>query len=154
MPDKQIETTKRFPLRVVLSVTTGRLLTEPKGPDDNGISDVYEILEWICGEPPFTHQLPRFGREARPFLLRMFPELAAAEAASSMRSLDGWLAVDRTGWQEAIKMWLAELRMMLPNIREQYDVPRLPAGNHESKRPILELREMMDVAEVHDQAGV
>ncbi len=29
--------TKTFPARVLLTITTGRLLTEPKGDPDNGI---------------------------------------------------------------------------------------------------------------------
>lgn len=118
--------TRTFPLRVVLTVTTGRLLTEPRGPQDNGISDLYEILNWITGDELFTHQLPRAERAAMPWLLKCFPELVPA--CASLDSLDRWLNSDQTGGQEAIKMWLTELRMMFPEIKDSYEVAPMPEG--------------------------
>lgn len=73
------ETTKTFPLRVVLTVTTGRLLTEGKGPRDNGIGDLYEILNWITGDSLYTHQLPRAGKACRPWLLKCFPRVGRGD---------------------------------------------------------------------------
>lgn len=43
--------TKRFPINVVLSATTGQLLCD--------IGDVYKILNHTTGDNLFTHQLPR-----------------------------------------------------------------------------------------------
>lgn len=120
------ENTKSFPLRVVLTVTTGRLLTEPKGPHDNGIGALYELLNWITGDNLFTHQLPRAGRAARPWLLKCFPELIPVNA--SMGNLDEWIQRDNTGGQEGIKMWLAELKLLFPGLREFYDVAPMPEG--------------------------
>lgn len=77
--------TKAFSVRTILSVTTGRLLTESAGPDDNGLGDMYRLLEWMTGESPFTHQLPRFGKECEPWLLGWFPELAAAASFRAFR---------------------------------------------------------------------
>ena len=68
--------TKRFSLRTVLTVTTGRLLTAPTEDGGNGIGDLYEILGWITMESsPNTHQLGRFADECKPYLFRFFPEL-------------------------------------------------------------------------------
>lgn len=71
--------TKKFPLRDVLTVTTGRLLTKGKGKDDNGIGDLYKILGHMTGDDGvMTHQLGRFSEECKPWLLKWFPELAEA----------------------------------------------------------------------------
>jgi hypothetical protein len=70
-------TTKKFHIRPILSVTTGLLLTKPKAPDDNGIGDLYELLNFMTGDSLFTHQLPRASTECGPWLLRWFPELEA-----------------------------------------------------------------------------
>lgn len=68
--------TKTFPVRVLLTVTTGRLLTESKGPRDNGISDMHELLAWMTNDQPWSHMVGRFAIECKPWLLRWFPELA------------------------------------------------------------------------------
>ena len=71
--------TKQFDLRVLLTVTTGRLLTKSLEPGDNGISALYDLLGWMTNDQPFTHKLPRFADECNPWLLRWFPELAQVE---------------------------------------------------------------------------
>ena len=43
--------TKTFDLGTVLTVTTGRLLTD--------IGNLYEILNFMTGDDLMTHQLPR-----------------------------------------------------------------------------------------------
>ena len=129
--------TKRFDLRTILTVTTGRLLTKTEGPTDNGIGKIYEILGWMTDDSPFTHQLGRFGDECRPWLLRWFPDLAPCSAMTE--SLDRRIKADQTGGQEGIRMWLAELKMMFPAVRDEYDVPRIPVDDHERKNPIDEL---------------
>lgn len=132
------EETKKFPLRVVLTVTTGYLLTEPNGPSDNGISDLYEILGWMTNDSPFTHQLPRFGQECKPWLYRWFPELRVADGALS--KLDAWLAADQTRQkQDAVQMWLEELRTIDPRFKREYDVPKIPRDDHDVIHPYDEL---------------
>jgi hypothetical protein len=132
--------TKSFPLRTILTVTTGYLLTKGKGPRDNGIGDLYEILQWMTDNVPFTHQLGRFSNECKPFLLKWFPELALANAG--LKSLDDWIKRDRSGGGEAVKMWFAELQMMHPSIQSSYEVPKIPRENHSVKNPVEELVEM------------
>ena len=136
---------KAFTLRAVLTVTTGRLLTERKGPNDNGIGDLYDILNHMTRDNLFTHQLGRAAGECKLWLLRWFPELAVfADGAT----LDKWIAADKTGTgQEAIKMWLAEMKVMFPEIRDEYEIEPIPQGDHDVKDPYDELVQMRGTAE-------
>jgi len=140
--------TKRFPLRVLLTVTTGRLLTKSKGPRDNGIGDLYEILGWMTNYQPFTHQLPRFGEECKPWLLRWFPELKAFDTQLEEKygagSLDYMLrCVEAAGHpaDSAIESWLARWQVDF-GAQDAYDVPRIPRDDHGVKNPFDELVEM------------
>lgn len=136
--------TQTFPLRVLLTVTTGYLLTEGKADRDNGIGDLYTILGWMTNDSPMTHQLTRFGEECKPWLLQWFPDLALYSQQASLSSLDRWLKTCRPGHAaEGIKMWLAEMKMMFPHIPDSYDVPRIPKGDHTIKSPAAELAEML-----------
>lgn len=136
--------TKSFQLRVLLSVTTERLLTEPKD-GGNGIGDFYDILGWMTDDSPFTHQLPRFNTECKPWLLMWFPELGPCSTQQSQGNLDRWIASDRTETkQEGVKMWLAELKMMFPNLRDNYDVPKIHIGDHKRVDPVAELIELRE----------
>lgn len=136
--------TKRFPLRVLLTVTTDRLLTEPTpcphSPSgfDNGIGDLYQLLGWLTDDSPFTHQLGRFSKECKPHLFRWFPELGTANAC--LGKLGRWLKSDRTPMkQESIQMWITEIKMLDPRIKDHYDVPRIPKDDHRPMNPIEEL---------------
>ncbi len=124
--------TKAFPLRVVLSVTTGRLLTQPRGEHDNGISDLYEILGWMTEDEPFTHQLGRFIKECAPWLKRWFPELKAAE--SGLVVMD---ALRETGGAAGMEAWLISIADA-HGLKASYDVPRIPRDDHERKDAIAE----------------
>ncbi len=126
--------TKNFPLRVVLTVTTGRLLTEPRGNRDNGIGDLYAILNHMTGDSAFTHQLARFMEECKPWLLRRFPELAKVDVAVLDQSMKDH------GGAEGVKRWLDSL--IAAGYRAEYDVPPIPKGSHEIKNPVEELGEM------------
>lgn len=129
------EPTQRFPLRVLLTVTTGRLLTERKGPHDNGISDLYRLLFWMTNDQPFTHQLPRFAGECKPWLLRWFPEIGKANVAF----LDELIRVE--GGEKGVEAWLEGLPALI-GCKAEYDVPRIPADDHDKKHPVQELAEM------------
>ena len=137
--------TRTFSLRTVLTVTTGRLLTEPKGENDNGIGDLYELLGWMTMDSPFTHQLGRFADECKPILYRLFPELALGEAC--LPKLDEWLGKSPTCPQEGIKMWITQLRMMFPEIKLEYAIPQFPI-EHATKDPVAELMEIAPNAQV------
>jgi len=125
--------TKTFTLETLLTVTTGRLLTD--------IGDLYKILGWMTNDEPFTHQLPRFAEECKTWLYHWWPELGIAEA--SLVKLDKWLSVDNTNGPEAIKMWKAELKMMQPELKNEYEVPQIHVGDHKRKNPADELVDMV-----------
>jgi hypothetical protein len=112
--------TKAFPLGVLLTATTGRLLTTPRGERDNGIGDLYELLGWMTNDQPFTHQLGRFGEECKPWLLRWFPELADVEA-NVTEFCDALKQVDVA--DGCIDRFLHELGNSLG--KHEYDVPRI-----------------------------
>jgi len=133
--------TRNFPLRVILTVLTGRLLTESKGPRDNGIGDLYEILEFMTGDAPYTHQLGRFSEECKPHLLRQMP-LEVKAVSGSLDSLDRWLLNDCSDGSEGVKMWLTECKMMFPQLQDSYPVTAIPAEGHVSRNPLEELAEM------------
>jgi hypothetical protein len=136
--------TKRFELRVLLTVTTGRLLTAPKGDRDNGISDLYELLGWMTIDEPFTHQLPRFAEECKPWLLRWFPELAECGTPLNLARLTELIdGAEQRGEPPsvALDMWLRWMSETgtCPGIKSEYDVPRIPADDHERKHPYDEM---------------
>jgi hypothetical protein len=135
--------TKRFPLRDILSVTTGRLLTKANGPHDNGIDAIYKLLGWMTNDSPFTHQLPRFAEECKPWLLRWFPELTQVngELGNAVNGLDWWISGSlMTGHtaELAVSGWLSRVQADC-GLQEFYDVPRIPQDDHERKHPYDEL---------------
>lgn len=131
--------TKKFELRVLLTCTTRRLLTKPEGERDNGIGALYELLGWMTNDQPFTHQLPRFNDECQPWLLRWFPELAKAGTASALTSLDVLL---HTANCDPIEQWLMEQLQENPELKAEYEVPRIPRDDHTRKNAYDELVEM------------
>lgn len=131
--------TKQFDLGTVLTVTTGRLLTRSRGQDDNGIGDLYNILGWMTNDTPSTHQLGRFVKECKPWLLRWFPELAAVEhELSDLRK--GIAAVKAAGHSGecGVESWLDRVQVDL-GLKTAYDVPRIPTDDHDRKNPYFEL---------------
>lgn len=135
--------TRRFELRTLLTLTTGLLLTRPKGDRDNGISDFYELLAWMTGDQPYTHQLPRFAAECKPWARRWFPALFTV----SLRDLDAELeketaipALSRDAFRVGvIENWLKNL---VPELGAYFDVPRIPRDDHVRKDAYDELVEM------------
>ncbi len=109
-------TAQRFHLGAVLSMTTGRLLCQ--------MDDLYKLAQHLAGEPVWTHQLPRVGREAKPHLLAQFPALAAV-----------------TGDDVTPENFAAWLYERIGEHGEWFDVEPMPAEAHESIDPISELAE-------------
>lgn len=112
--------TKDFHIGDILSITTGRLVSP------RHIDGVYDVLGWMTGESPFTHQLPRIGREAAPVLLAAHPNLAGAQAEAE--------AVTADNWQHF-------LTKMVERYGETLPVPKMTADQHENIDPISELAE-------------
>jgi hypothetical protein len=125
--------TKTFPLRVVLTVTTGRLLTKSKGPRNNRIEDLYEILSHMTGDKAFPHTSPRFGDdkdECKPWLLRWFPELEKADAV--FNQID-WNTVPKNAIENTI---LEGLKLCVSRgIKPEYEIGQIPADDHKGNGP-------------------
>ncbi len=126
---------KKFALRDILTVTTGRLLTKPKSSNDNGISDLYEILGYMTGEMPFTHSLPRFSEECRPLLLETYPELNMVD----VNLLD---LMKKNNPGDFVDKWLEQC-ISEHGLKEQYGVPKLERSAHISLDPISELEALL-----------
>ncbi len=132
-----MEATKKFELRVLLTVTTSRLLTKSLGPRDNGISALYQLLGWMTNDEPYTHQLPRFAEECEPWLLRWWPELKAGSAGLPL--LDA--AIAEHGAEIGCEKWLGMLE--LAGLKREYDVPRIPRDDHTQRDPLEEFEGMV-----------
>lgn len=123
-----MDETREFSTLTILSVTTGRLLTTPVGPRDNGIGQLYELLGWMTNDQPFTHQIPRFADECSPWLRRWFPDLAALDAEID-RECDAGNPKPLT---ESLVSRFGATRM----------VARIPRDDHTVRNPLEELVEM------------
>lgn len=125
-----MEETRKFKLRTVLSVVTGRLLAEPKGERDNGIGDLYQFLTWLAMDDVYTMTIPRFMDEYKPVILERYPELGFALAAE--KRLEKWLKTHfETCPEEGIKMWVAEMKTMCPALKDEYEFPQMPIYHNE-----------------------
>lgn len=116
-----------------MSATTGRLLCD--------FDHIYDIMNHVTGDNLFTHVLPRAFKFAVPLIKAQYPEIVIADA--SLKSLDDWMKLDKTGTgKEGLKMWLTELKMMFPAIKDEYAIE-----SHSeawlSKNPIEELADMI-----------
>lgn len=126
------ETSKHFPTLAVLSVTTGRLLTKPKQESEgNGIGQLYKLLGWMTDDEPFTHQLPRFARECKPWILRWHPNLADVEQEICERCDEGFVEQVQAD--------------MIARLGETIELWKMPKGGHEEINPIEELLSMRGV---------
>lgn len=112
--------TKEFPIGAVLSVVTGRLVSE------NHMDGVYEVLNFMSGESLFTHQLPRVSQEAEPIILAMHPHLAEAKIEAEQ--------VNGENWRDWLATWTARYGATIA-------VPQMTIAEHERIDPHSELAE-------------
>ena len=61
---------KQYDLKVILSVTTEHLLTD--------MGSIYAILNYLTGEPIYTHQIPMAMRASSRHILKTYPKLSEA----------------------------------------------------------------------------
>jgi hypothetical protein len=120
--------TKRFPLRDVLTVTTGRLIST--GGNMDGL---YNILNWMTDDNLFTHQLVRASEEAEPILFEDFPELKNIQVPEDLSDETKILA-----WLDSIKEEFGTTRV----------VRRIPKEQHQNIDPITELLDMRPDAKI------
>lgn len=110
---------RRFPLGVVLSVTTGLLLA----PFD----ELHEFLDFMTGDKLMTHQLPRATEECAPVLLQRHPHLAAAVPPESFAG------------RADVEQWVAE---QARELGQGVTVATLDPDDHTQIDPLRELRMM------------
>lgn len=112
--------TKAFPTADVLSLITGRLLS------DEGIGAMQTILSWMTGEDVYTHQIPRIADEAKAVLIGLQPNLLQASEEAG----------DITGgnWRDWLARWEARYGKAII-------VPKFNADQHERIDPLSELAE-------------
>lgn len=113
--------TKQFHVADLVTITDGRLLSP------RHMAAVYDVIDFVTGQPHMTHQLPRAMGTVRPELLRQHPWLADVEipdGLSRMADVKAWAA------------WAAE------TYGEMHEVEQMPDGAYVGRDPIAELREM------------
>jgi hypothetical protein len=115
-------TTKTFDLGTVLTVTTGRLLTD--------IGNVYNILDFMTNDNLMTHQLPRASNACTKPLLAQFPQLNEVEVPESFEGEDH-------DPHAAVKNWLDTQKVIYGNAFEVE-----PLESFEHKNPLTELADM------------
>lgn len=110
--------TQDFPTDAVVSAITGVLIVED-------IGEVYKVCAYAAGEPVWTHQLPRVGRELQTVMM-LRPELASLPTESGAVNPDNW-----RDWRDGL------IRRLGPTLA----VPRLKSAEHERIDPLSELAE-------------
>lgn len=114
-----------FPLGVVLSLATGKMLSR------NGFGAIHEAIEYMAGGPVFTHQIPRVLDEIEPVLLARYPVLATVNA-------DGIHGADLGGWLDRHEELLgAEMAL-----------PVMTPDQHQRIEPLSELVEKVHPSKI------
>jgi hypothetical protein len=115
--------TKQFHIGDILSIIDGHLVSPTK------MDGVYAILGWMTDSEDglWTHQLLRAAEDAKPVLIKAFPDLAAIQAPD-FESPD-----DVMPWLEGQVSIYGEYR----------DVPRVAEGVFARIDPLLELQNMV-----------
>jgi hypothetical protein len=116
----------KFHLGDIISVTTG-ILVAP-----NGMGGVQEFLEYMAGEPIWTHQLPRVSRECKDTLRAQFPAFADLEVPQLASPSD------YVGWLET----------QAARFGAMHEVAPLNAADHTSIDPITEMQAIKPGGEI------
>ena len=127
---------KTFTLRTVLTVTTDKLLTKPKGDDDNGIGDLYEILNHITQGNLFTHQLGSASEKCKPFILDSFPELKSKELEKNIEDFIDVLS------DNPYSDKFFESLVFKGLCKSEYEIGQL--SDYEHKEPVSDLVDMLN----------
>ena len=121
-----------FPLRTILTVTTGLVLTKPKSESSKGIADLYDILEYMTGKSVYTHNLTRFIKECSIIILKRYPELNKV----NVDQLDTMTEDDK------VDLWLEKCETEL-GLKPVYEIYPINEEDHTIIEPLIELQEMM-----------
>lgn len=124
--------THAFHIGDVIAAMTGKMVSP------RHIAGIRDVLTWMTGEEPETHQIPRFGRECEAALRVQFPRLATVQVPTGLDSRD------------KVMDWLASL---YPEHGETVDVQPLAEVDHTTIDPIAELRMMRPDAAILSVGG-
>lgn len=89
---------RAFAVRIVLTATTGILLTKRRGEKDNGMGDLYDLVNFALATSVSSLGIPKAIEELKPKLLQQHPELEIAD----IPCLDS---------EEKIVAWIDSLRL-------------------------------------------
>lgn len=132
--------TKQFHLGDILSITTGRLVSI------DHMSGVYNILNYMCQDDFYTHQLPRASDECKPYLLEAFPQLAEVDANGNITDWSAWL-------DEQVAIY-GEFHAVRPIHQEDHEaidpLEELGSMVDESKIIVVDVTEEPDIPDVGD----
>ena len=136
---------KKFHISDVLSITTGRLLS------NSHMSGIYDILNFMVDDNLYTNQLPRASNKCKPFLLKQFPKLGLDNEtiAKALTELDRLILVNKgdstkSCLQKIVDSWIRQLisGKFGQKYDEYYMVNSIPKSAHEPEDPIQEIIEM------------
>lgn len=119
--------TQQFHIGDVISAATGTLVSP------RHIAGVYDILGFMTGSEPMTHQLPRLSRECELSLRAQHPDLVAEPIAPGINSMESALAF---------------LETLYPKYGEYVAVTRIDPVDHTDIDPIVELKMMRPDAQI------
>ncbi len=90
---------KKFHLSDILTITTGRLLS------NRGMDGVSDILNFLTTDDIFTHQIPRAMKICHPFVLQQLPQLnRVGDGPTSNEELDVWLNEQYSTFGEELEL--------------------------------------------------
>lgn len=120
-------TKKDFPTLAVLSITSGRLLTQPKDASEgNGFDQIYEVLEWMTNDLPNCTNWGQFAVEAvecQQWIYQWHPEIIEADKWIENKLIEKCEAEDVKACQTA----------MLAKFGETITLQKIPQGYHNFK---------------------
>lgn len=134
--------TKKFHLGDILSITTG-ILFSPRG-----VEGVYDILGFMTGNDLYTHQLPRASDECLPHLKYQHPELFGPEMDFAVGEFKEMAKrVKKEDLDNLLLGWLykqAGRLGMVNAVDMMFPIVAIPEQDQIHKKPVSELREMLD----------
>ena len=119
-------TKKDFPTLAVLSITSGRLLTQPKDASEgNGIDQIYEVLEWMSDDLPLRTNIEecKLVEECKQWIYQWHPEIIEADRWIENKLTEKCEVEDVKDCQAA----------MLAKFGEAITLQKIPQGYHNFK---------------------
>ena len=123
---------RTFALGDILSITTGRLVSE------RHMDGIYDILNYMTGQNLFTHQIPRAMDHCRPVLEALYPALSHVALHDELQRLSAALKHTQDP-DTVVTQWV---RRMIEEHGAALEVPQLSLAE-QFESPIADAIEMM-----------